>query len=104
MKRTWNDIEMDVIRWSEARQIIQNSTAWAQYIKGVSEMGELGDAILKKDKAQAQDGVGDVLVCLINLCAILDLDMCTCLDAAYNEIKDRKGYMNSNGVFIKETA
>ena len=25
-----------------------------------------------------------------------------CLAFAYNEIKDRKGYMNSEGIFIKE--
>lgn len=99
----WSGVEMRVLRWSEERGIIKNSTAWAQYIKAVSEIGELGDAILKQDRRMIADGVGDTLVCLINVCAILDLDLTECLQAAYDEIKDRKGYLNKDGVFVKET-
>ena len=94
---------MKVIRWAEARGIIQNSAPWAQYIKAVSELGELGDAILKKDLHMTKDGVGDTLVCLINMCAILGIDMTECLAQAYDEIKDRRGYLNKDGVFVKET-
>ena len=32
-----------------------------------------------------------------------DLDLTQCLEAAYQEIKDRKGYMNKEGIFVKET-
>ena len=101
---TYNELEMNVLRWSAARGIIQNSTAWAQYIKGVTEMGELGDAVLKKDMPKIKDGVGDVVVCLINLCAILDIGLTECLELAYKDIKDRKGHMNANGVFVKAAA
>ena len=101
---SFNELELNVIRWSEARGIIQNSQPWAQYIKAVSKMGELGDAILKKDRAATIDGLGDVLVCLINVAAILDLDLTHCLGAAYDEIKHRKGYLNKDGVFVKEQA
>jgi cell division protein FtsL len=34
--------------------------------------------------------------------ALEDIDMTHCLQAAYNEIKDRKGYLNKDGVFIKD--
>jgi len=99
---SWSNVEMNVIRWSEARGIIQNSTAWAQYIKAVSEIGELGDAILKKNLHMTKDGVGDTLVCLINVCAILGIDMTECLQQAFDEIKDRRGFLNKDGVFIKD--
>lgn len=99
---SWNMIELDVIRWAEARGIIANSDSKTQMLKAVSEMGELADAIIKRDRPAIVDSIGDVLVCLINLGAIEDLDLTKCLESAYNEIKDRKGYLNKEGVFIKD--
>lgn len=101
---SWNMTEMAVIRWSEARGIIQNSDSKTQMLKAVSEMGELADAITKRDRDGIVDGLGDVLVCLINVAAIEDLDLARCLESAYEQIKDRKGYLNAEGVFIKEAA
>ena len=99
---TWNITEMDVIRWSEKRGIIENSDGKTQLLKAFSEMGELADAINKRDREGIIDGLGDVLVCLINVAAIEDLDLTRCLKSAYNEIKDRTGYLNKDGVFIKD--
>lgn len=95
-------LEIEVIRWSEARGIIANSDSKTQLLKAFSEMGELADAINKRDIEGIKDGLGDVLVCLINVATIEDLDLTRCLNHAYNEIKDRKGYLNKEGVFIKE--
>jgi uncharacterized protein YabN with tetrapyrrole methylase and pyrophosphatase domain len=95
-------IQLDVIRWAEDRGIIKNSNAKTQFMKAVSEMGELADAVNKEDRAGVIDGLGDVMVCLINMATIMDLDLRQCLAAAYEEIKDRKGYLNAEGVFIKE--
>lgn len=99
---TWNMVEMDVLRWSEARGIIPNSTSLAQYKKAQEEMLELQTAIVDRDRAGIIDGLGDVLVCLINVAALEDLDLTRCLESAYNEIKDRKGYMNKEGIFVKD--
>jgi NTP pyrophosphatase (non-canonical NTP hydrolase) len=99
---TFNQLQMDVLRWSEARKIIPNATPVSQLLKAVSEMGELADAENKKDRAAIKDGVGDVMVCLINYCALHDLDLVDCLSSAYQEIKDRKGTLLPNGVFVKE--
>lgn len=95
-------LEIDVIRWAEARKIIPNSTPVVQYLKAVSEMGELADALNKKDMPAIKDAVGDTLVCMINMCALLDIDMVQCLKGAYDEIKDRKGTLLPSGVFVKE--
>lgn len=99
---SYADIEMQVIRWAEARRIIPNSTPTAQLLKAFSEMGELADATAKNDRAGVVDGVGDVMVCLINYCALQDIDLVKCLEAAYEEIKDRKGTMMPSGVFVKK--
>ena len=99
---SWNIIEMDVIRWSEERGIIPNSTSVAQYRKAQEEMHELHTAIINRDRAGIIDGLGDVLVCLINVAALENVDLTHCLQSAYNEIKNRKGHLNAGGIFIKE--
>lgn len=99
---SWNQIEMDVIRWSEERGIIPNSTSVAQYRKAQEEMHELHTALINRNRADIIDGLGDVLVCLINVAALENVDLTHCLASAYNEIKDRKGHMNAGGIFVKE--
>jgi NTP pyrophosphatase (non-canonical NTP hydrolase) len=96
-------VEMDIIRWSEARKIIPNSTPDTQLLKAMSELGELADATIKKDREGIIDGVGDVMVCLVNYCALQDVDLVKCMESAYEEIKHRKGTLMPNGVFVKES-
>lgn len=101
---TFEDLELRILAWAEARKIIPNSTPEAQLLKAVSEMGELADATVKKNHPQICDGVGDVMVCLINFCALQNIDLVSCLASAYAEIKDRTGTLMPNGVFVKDTA
>jgi len=86
--------------WSMQRGIINNSTPLAQFAKLVSEIGELGDNIAKV--RDVTDDIGDCLVVLNTLAIMNDTTLEECLKVAYNDIKDRKGHMNSHGVFIKE--
>lgn len=163
---TFDDFCNNVETWSEARGIYAHSTALAQALKAVSEVGELADAVIKGDEAALIDAIGDVAVCIVNvakmaelpvdhlykyreevegaqtysttaeacasvanrvgglalnasgrceshdavdaLCALLD--MCDteqllftgCCEAAWDEIKDRKGRMVPGGAFVKE--
>jgi len=100
---SYADVQMKIIQWSEARKIIPNSTPDTQLLKAMSELGELADATIKKDRAGIVDGVGDVMVCLVNYCALQDIDLVTCMKEAYEEIKDRKGTLLPSGVFVKES-
>lgn len=95
-------IEADVIRWAEARRIIPNATPVSQLLKAVSEIGELADAEGKKDLDAVKDAVGDVVVCLVNYCALKDIDLTACFAGAYAVIKDRKGTLMPDGTFVKE--
>jgi len=99
---TYAALESDVVRWAEARRIIPNSTPQAQLLKAVSEMGELADATTKGNREDAMDAVGDVIVCLINYCALQDFNLVDCLELAYDQIKHRKGTLLPSGVFVKE--
>ena len=100
---SYADLEMKIVQWGKARGIVQNSTPLAQAFKAVEEINELVDALRDGSNIDAIDAVGDTVVCLINVCALLDVNLTDCLEAAYEEIKDRKGYMNEAGIFVKET-
>ena len=96
------DLIEKVEQWGRDRCIIPNSTPQAQLLKSMSEMGELADATLKSDVPEIVDGVGDVLVTLILYSALQNLDIEECLASAYNEIKDRRGTLTPEGVFVKD--
>jgi NTP pyrophosphatase (non-canonical NTP hydrolase) len=99
---TLDELETRVIEWAKARRIIPNATAASQLLKAVSEMGELADAVNKSQRDEMKDAVGDVVVCLINLCALEGTTLGECLSGAWEEIKDRRGILLPNGVFVKE--
>ena len=101
---SFGQLELDVLRWAEARGILRNGNISTQMLKGVSEMGELCDAVIKNDQEAIIDGLGDVLVVLLIVADMKGLDLLSCLESAYNEIKDRRGYLNADGVFVKDVS
>lgn len=86
--------------WSEDRLIFRNGKRETQYLKLMEEMGELASNIAKG--RDVRDDIGDCLVVLNNLAVMSDTTLEECLGIAYFQIKDRKGYLNGNGVFIKD--
>lgn len=99
---TFDQLEAKVLNWSYARGIIQNSPPVSQLLKAFEEMGEVAAGEAKGKPALIEDGIGDVLVCLINYAELRGMNLTKCLAHAYDQIKDRKGRMQPNGVFLKE--
>lgn len=99
---SYADVQMKVIQWGEARQIVQNSTPFAQATKTQEELNELFEAIESGDREAMADAYGDILVTLVMGCACADLDLVECFKGAYEEIKDRKGYLSKEGLFVKQ--
>lgn len=97
------ELETNIIKWAEDRGIYEHSTPQAQALKAVSEIGEVADAVIKDDRDALIDGIGDVVVCLINLAHMEGLELEQCLEAAWAEIKDRRGKMVPGGAFVKES-
>ena len=100
---SYSMIEMNVIRWGEERKIVQHSNPRAQAIKTLEEVGELMQAITDNDREAMIDAYGDILVTLVMGCATADLDLVSCFKHAYEQIKDRKGHLSPEGIFIKES-
>ena len=92
----------DKIRlWAEDRGLYDKGDIKTQALKLVEEVGETCRAILKEDGPKIEDGIGDCIVVLTNLAELHGIKIEYCIDAAYNEIKDRTGKM-SNGTFKKD--
>jgi|PersoiStandDraft_1058852.scaffolds.fasta_scaffold00075_50 NTP pyrophosphatase (non-canonical NTP hydrolase) len=90
----------DMVTWHHDRNLIEGSDDKTQFAKLIQEVGELSDNLCKgKD---IRDDVGDIVVVLVNLCARNRISFLSCLDQAWNDIKDREGIM-FEGVFIKST-
>lgn len=154
----FTEFKASVERWAEERGIYKHSTKEAQLLKGLSELGELADAIVKNDVDALKDAIGDVAVCMVNasrlnisvgsirrdepaiaygysradqiiasLCGFFaqaldgrdvsydsaigllrsisewhDMQFGECCEAAWLEIKDRKGFLSPSGAFIKQ--
>jgi NTP pyrophosphatase (non-canonical NTP hydrolase) len=93
----------DLIRqWAQERGLYDKGNSHTQYVKLQEEAGELAQAILKQDKPEIQDAIGDMVVVLTNLAHLESFTIEDCIDAAYTEIATRKGKM-LNGTFVKET-
>ena len=92
----------DKIRdWAEERGIYANGDPKTQSLKLVEEVGETCRAILKQNKDDAMDGIGDCVVVLTNLAELLDTSIEECVERAYDEISNRTGKME-NGTFVKD--
>ena len=95
-----NDLVAKCTAWSAARLIFTNGKRETQMLKLMEEMGELASSIAKRK--DVRDDIGDCLVVLNNLAVMSGTSLGECLSLAYDDIKDRKGHINSAGVFIKE--
>ena len=99
---SWACYENEVEVWGHARGIIQNGKPMGQAIKTLEETTELLDAINKGDKEAIKDAVGDIFVTLLMQCAIQGFTATEALEAAYQQIKDRKGFLTPEGIFVKQ--
>ena len=93
----------DLIRvWAKEKGIYDKGDSKTQYVKLMEEAGELAKALLKDDKPEIIDAIGDMVVVLTNLAKLENLLIEDCVVSAYNVIKNRKGKM-IGGTFVKET-
>jgi len=97
-----HDNVYDLIRqWATERGIYTSGDPKTQYTKLCEESGELARAILKKDRSELIDAIGDMVVVLTNLAALEGLKIEECVVSAYDVIKSRQGAM-VNGTFVKQ--
>jgi NTP pyrophosphatase (non-canonical NTP hydrolase) len=94
------DLVNNVIAWADDKDLLKPENSLKQFTKVVEEVGEVAAALARNDKDELKDGIGDVIVTLIILAEQQGLAVGDCLQAAWDEIKNRKG-KTVNGTFIK---
>jgi len=101
-RRPKQKTQFDLIReWADERGLYENGDTKTQALKLVEEVGETCRAILKEDFEEVVDGIGDCVVVLVNLAELQGVSIEACIEAAYEEIKNRKGKM-VNGTYKKD--
>jgi len=101
-RRPKQKTQFDLIReWADERGLYENGDTKTQALKLVEEVGETCRAILKEDFEEVVDGIGDCVVVLVNLAELQGVSIEACIEAAYEEIKGRKGKM-VNGTYKKD--
>jgi NTP pyrophosphatase (non-canonical NTP hydrolase) len=92
----------DEIRiWAIDKGIYDKGDSKTQYLKLMEESGELAEALLKNDKAEIQDAIGDMIVVLTSIAKFEDMFIEDCIKSAYDVIAKRTGKM-VNGTFVKD--
>jgi len=94
-------VEENIVAWSTERGILTNGNSVTQCMKLLSELGELADNLIKGKCVK--DDVGDCFVLLTNIARLESTTLVECANVAYEDIKDRKGFLNEQGNFIKDT-
>ena len=91
----------EILAWAEPKGLLNSELAPQQFMKLSEEVGELANAILKGNKIEQIDALGDIKVVITILAEQLGFDIDECEEIAYQEIKNRTG-KTINGTFIKD--
>jgi NTP pyrophosphatase (non-canonical NTP hydrolase) len=91
----------EILEWAEPKGLLNPQLAPQQFMKLSEEVGELANAILKGNKIEQIDALGDIKVVITILAEQLGFDIDECEEIAYQEIKNRTG-KTINGTFIKD--
>lgn len=125
---TYDEFQANVLQWAKDRGILEHGTYQGQCLKLIEEYGELSAAWARNNREGVKDAIGDIRVIEVIMDAIprtkgrveavaedlmaafieeealhkFGLEWEECWEQAWSTIKDRKGKMNAQGVFVKE--
>jgi hypothetical protein len=96
-----------IIEWARTRGILEQSTAQFQMLKATEEMGEMAGAILRGDRDELIDAIGDQLVVAIIQCAQLGYDVGAltlgCIDFNYDLGGETRTFKQKLSLFLHIT-
>lgn len=94
----------NVVGWSTARGILENGRWATQVTKFYEEDGEAATGISKTQRQAIMDGLGDALVVLVNITALIDWTpkvIAVMLDRARDRIENNVPFGDSHRLFHK---
>ena len=87
--------------WAKERNLYKKGDSKTQYVKLMEEAGELAQALLKQNKPEIKDAIGDMVIVLANLSELEGFKIEDCINESFNVISKRTGKM-VNGTFVKD--
>jgi NTP pyrophosphatase (non-canonical NTP hydrolase) len=93
-------MKKNILEWADNKNLLKEENKFIQLAKLLEESGELAKAIIKDDRVEQIDAIGDCVIVLTILAEQLKLDIDWCAEKAFNVIKNRTG-KTINGSFIK---
>jgi len=92
------DIELVEKEYYKDKRALSNAIFWLQ-----NSIGDLAKAIIRDKTNNLKDRVNFILDDLEAVARCYNLNLDNCITASWNEIKDRKGYLREDGIFVKES-
>ena len=96
-----NHMENSIRFGARNRGLYDKGDTKTQFAKLMEESGELARAVLKDDKKEFVDAIGDMVVVLTNMAHLGGTTIEKCIDTAYEVISKRTCKM-VNGTFVKD--
>ena len=96
-------LQFNVTEWAKERNILQYGNVFGQCKLLASEVVELLDAIYNGNETEELSELGDILVVCTIIARMRGFTLQEAYNVAWNKIQDRKGKLNKDGVFVKET-
>jgi NTP pyrophosphatase (non-canonical NTP hydrolase) len=93
-------MKKNILEWADNKNLLKEENKFIQLAKLLEESGELAKAIIKDDRVEQIDAIGDCVIVLTILAEQLKLDIDWCTEKAFSVIKNRTG-KTINGSFIK---
>ena len=83
----FHQLEMQVIRWAEANRKLKSDLPYwqASFVEGCAE--ECRHAIAYEKHDEISSHIGNTVIELIILAAMVDVDLSKCLEQSFNKIK-----------------
>jgi len=105
LKRELNSDELDLrmVGYDKTLEELRDDIDFVILLKIQVELGELNDLIAKGRYETSFTTLNKMLSVLNALAEDSDNKLVECIEAAYNEIKDRVGFLTPDGVFVKST-
>ena len=96
--------------WAKKRDLYKKGDSKTQVLKLMEEVGELAEAVIKRNDTEVIDAVGDCVIVLTSIIELYEIERdChpnhrsrieECIEASLQVIEKRKGKM-INGNFVK---
>ena len=90
-----NELQQNIIKWAEDKGVFEKSDPTSQFLKTISEVGELADAVNKNDLPEIKDAIGDITVTLILHAEMTDSELELNVDerVGYENLKEAVLYL-----------